>query len=501
VWPGQLRQRAVRGGAFLFASRLAIQAISWAVTLAVARLLRPSDYGLVTTATVFVGLADLLAEAGIGRAVVRKKDLHADDLAEAFTLNLVFSCGLYALLFATAGPIAGFLKMPEFIHCLRVLAVTVLLVPFRAVPLAILDRKLRLGRQSAIQVLSGVVQSGLVLVLATTGWGFWALVAGILAARVVETVALAWFARWRPQLIWPGRKSQDLLRFGIQVSGASLLWFFYSNSDYAILGKLVGPEALGAYALAFQLISLPVQKLTAITNQAVYPVFCRLQDDPAKMRDWYLRLTAVLGLIGIPALAGLALVADDAIPVVLGSRWVPAVLPLRLLSVVGMVMVVSASLPPLFNALGRPDINVRYALACTLLLPPGFAVLGSWLGVVGVCLVWLVGYPLLVGALVFATRGLTGFRSWDLLRGLGPTAGIVVSMVAAVGVARWLLADPGGVRRLVLEIAAGGAASLVCLVALGRSAVVGDVKRLLRDLRHKDGTPRACAGAAGDEGY
>ncbi len=275
---------------------------------------------------------------------------------------------LYGVLFAIAGPAGVYLEVPGFPLLLRVLGLMVLLVPFRAIPLALLDRNLNLGRQAAAHVLCSVVQASLVLGLALAGAGYWALAAGAMTARVLEVVVLSYAAGWRPRLTWPAAGSGELLKFGIHASLASLLWFVYSNSDFAIVGKLAGATALGYYALAFQLISLPVQKLTANTNQIVYPVFCRLRHDPALLRDWYLRLTVLLGFLGMPAMAGMALVAEDGFALVLGPRWQPAVLPFQLLSVVGILMVYGVSLPPLLNALGRPDVNVRYAGTCTLLV-------------------------------------------------------------------------------------------------------------------------------------
>src|SRR5262249_13200003 len=221
------------------------------------------------------------------------------------------------------------------------------LVPCRAIPSALLDRELHLGRQSVVHVLAVVVQSGLVLGLALGGLGYWALATGALAARLIEAAALAGLARWRPRWRLPGSRARGLLAFGIHVSLGSLLWFVYSNSDYAIVGRLAGATALGYYALAFQLNSLPVQKLTANVNQVAYPVFCRLQHDRPRLRAWYLRLTVLLGFFGTPALAGMILVAEDAFVVLLGDQWLPAVLPFRLLGGAGILMVFSHSLPPL----------------------------------------------------------------------------------------------------------------------------------------------------------
>ncbi len=484
-----LRRKAVRGGAVLIATRLLTQVVVWAVTLVVARLLSPYDYGLMTTGLIFVSLADLLAEAGVGKALIQKKDLAPEDLAEAFTLNLLLSAGLYAALFALAGPASLWLETPAFTDFLRVLGLLLLLTPLRSVPLALLDRELHMGRQSVVHVASAVVQAGLVLALALAGMGYWALAAGALMSRVLEVAALVWFAGWRPRLRLPGARARGLLAFGIHVSLASLLWFVYSNSDYAIVGRLAGPVALGYYALAFQLISLPVQKLTANVNQVAYPVFCRLQHDRARLRNWYLRLTVLLGSFGVPTLAGMVLVAEDGFAVVLGPKWVDAVRPFQLLAGAGVLMVFSHSLPPLLNALGRPDINTKYTLACTLVFPACFVAAGLLYGLTGICLAWLAVYPVMVAVLLWWTKPLTGVGPLDLLRAQLPVLGAVGLMAVAVLAVQWALADSAhaGVR-LAVSIAAGAAAYAGWMLAAGRRTVLADLRALLRELK---GAPSA----------
>ena len=486
--PAELRRRAVRGGLILLTTRLTTQVFVWAVTLVVARLLRPYDYGLMTSGMLLVGLADLLAEAGMGKALIQKDDLRPSDLAEGFTLTLLVSAALYGLLFGIAGPAAEYLQTPEFRDFLRVLGVLLLLAPFRTIPLALLDRGLRLGKQSTVHVACAVVQSVVVLGLALAGQGYWSLAAGVLAARMLEVLALAYFAGWRPRLALPyGRRSVGLLVFGLHVSLGSLLWFVYTNSDYAVVGKLAGPVALGYYAFAFQLISMPVQKLTANVNQVAYPVFCRLQHDPGRVRDWYLRLTVLLGFIGMPVLAGIALVAEDAFAVVLGEKWLDAVVPFQLLSGAGILMIFSASLPPLLNALGRPDINLKFTAACTLFLPAGFVAFGTQYGLKGVCAVWLVVYPLLVAGLVVFTRELTGIRLADLLRAQAPVLCGLAFMALVVRGLRWQMADLGpGWLRLVSCIGAGAVAYGIFMVLLARGTVLTDVRKLLREVRGQE---------------
>jgi O-antigen/teichoic acid export membrane protein len=479
-----LRRAAVRGGALLLGARLLTQLFLWGVTLTVAGLLRPFDYGLMTWGTLFVGLADLLAEAGVGKALVQRQELGPDDLAEGFTACLLLSVAFFGLLQLLAGPAADSLATPEFAPLLRVLALLVLLLPFRSLPLAVLERELRLGRQSGVHVASALAQAGLVLALALLGYGYWALAFGALAGRGLETAVLAYLSGWRPRLRRPGRRARGLFAFGLHVSLGSLLWFVYSNCDFAVVGKVVGAAALGSYALAFQLISLPVQKLTANVNQVVYQVFCRLQHDRARVRDWYVRLTVLLGFLGVPTLAGMALVADDAFAVALGERWREAVLPFQLLSLVGILMVFSYSLPPLFNALGRPDVNFKYTLLCTLLFPPAFTLGGLAHGVIGTCVVWLTLYPALVAGLVWSTRQLTGLRPLGLLGAQVPVLAAALFMTAAVLGVRWSLQGllPAGAR-LGVCVGAGVLVYGGAVWVVARRTVLADLRALWRELR------------------
>lgn len=482
--PLRLRRRVIRGGSLLIASRMGIQAVAWAGTLIVARLLRPYDYGLMTTGMIFIGLADLLAEAGVGKALVQKETLQSRDLAEGFTLSLILSVILYALLFVMA-PFAGvFLAAPELPSLLRVLAISILLMPFRAIPMAILERNLELGCQSALHVLSAIVQLSLVLGLALQGYGFWALAAGALATRALEAVALPYAAGWRPHVVRPGRHAKGLLGFGVHVSLGSLLWFVYSNADYAVVGKLVGPVALGYYALAFQLISLPVQKLTGNVNQAVYPLYCRLQHDRPRLRDWYLRVTVLLSLLGMPVLAGMALVARDALSVLFGDKWLPAVVPFQLLSVAGMLMILTYSLPPLLNALGRPDINLRYTAISTVVFPLGFVLFGLAYGLIGICWAWLLLYPIIAVAAVHTTERVTGCSVKDLARAQLPIVFGVIVMAAVVLGVRWLLADlTSGLLRLGGTVLVGVVTYVSFMLLVARRTAVADLRLVVQELR------------------
>jgi O-antigen/teichoic acid export membrane protein len=483
----RLRRQAVRGGTLLLAARLLTQLFQWSVTLFVVRLLTPDDYGMMTAGVLFVGLADLLAEAGVGKALIHKKDLVAADLAQGFTLGLILSAVLYTLLFLAAGPAAVRQDQPAFALFLRVLGLLLFLVPLRAVTGALLERDLHLAKQSAIQLGGAVAAAAFVLSLALAGMGYWALAAGTLTARLFEAACMWYASGWRPELAWPARHAWGLLRYGLHISGATLLWFVYNNSDFAALGVFGGLEVLGFYSVAFQLMTLPVQKVSAHVNHVMFAVFCKLQDDRPRIRNWFLRLTVLQTFVIMPALAGLALVAADAIPLLFKPRWAEAVLPFQLLCPVGVIMVISAALHQTLAALGRPDLTLKYNLVCACLLPAGFFS-AAWLGgTLRVCLVWLVLTPLLVGGLIHCTRGVTGIGVRDVLRSQLPVLAGVACMVCCVLAIEWVLRDDERiVLRLIAAIATGVATYTAWMLLTARRTVLADVRGLWLELRGRE---------------
>ncbi|MFQ3591686.1 MAG: lipopolysaccharide biosynthesis protein [Gemmataceae bacterium] len=478
--PQLLAQRAIRGGAILLAARLGMQAFSWAVTLAIPALVQPHDYGVMTWGFVFLYLLEIFAEAGLGRALVQREILSPLDRDYIFTLSLTFSASCYLVLFTCAEALALLVGEPAFATFIRVLGLVLWLVPFRTVALAILERDQRLGRLAGAHILTAGIQSALVLLLAFQNLGYWALAIGAITGITLEALSLWYFSGWWPRLAWPGREALPLLSFGAWTAAGSLVWFSYDNVDFLLIGALLGKDALGTYSLAFTLMTLPVQKLSANVNQVAYPVFCRLQKDPPRLADWYLRMTVMLGFVGVPVLAGMALVVDDAIASFYRPQWLAAVEPFRLLAVVGIVRLYASTLPPLYNALGLPRINFFYNLTCAIVLSCAFA-LGVWIqGVRGVCLAWLIVYPLLVAGLLSLTRSLLGFGLRGFVQPQLPVLAGALLMVVSVLLVRQL-AEPGFFR-LILSVVVGAVSYAAGMLLLGRSVVL-QVRQLWFELR------------------
>ncbi len=490
---GDLRKKAVRGGAIFFVGKFGVQLVSAAMSLVTYRLLLPSDLGMMSAAMLFVGLTDMLAEAGLGKTLVQKKTVTPRDIAQCFTLSLIMSGSLYAILFFGAGFAAQFGTLetadnPEiadtFAFFLRVVGLVTFTIPFRTVPLALLERDMRFGRQSTMFVISALTQLVVVFTLAWNGFGYWALAAGMILGRCFELLVLSFLCHWTPRLAVPGPESTEILRFGLSICGASLLWYVYQRSDVAILKFWLRDDStLGLFAIAQTLISMPVEKLSTTMNTIMFPVYCKLRDDPDRLRSWFLRMTSLLGFITLPTMFGIMLVAEDAILVLLADRWRGAIDPVRILSPVGCVMVFAVLIPPLLNALGRPHLNLYYNIAQTLLMPASFLVGVALDGMLGVCWAWLFVYPIIVAGMIEMTKSLTRVGVWDLLKAQWPNLFGVAAMATVVIALQLNMADVARPWRLIVAIAAGAATFAAWILLVAKDSVLGDLRTLLREMR------------------
>jgi len=481
--PEKLRRRVVRGGSLTLAVRLAVQLVTWPVLFLVLRVLSPADYGLFVTAGLFASLASILAVAGLDRALVQKKRVTHADMAASFTLSLFLSAGLYFMLWALSAPVAKYLEAPDLGSLLRFIALILFLVPVKIIGVATLKRQLRFGAECMIQAVATLFQAGVLLVLAYQGYGVWALALSFVCGHIMET-SLLWYASGcRLAVTKPSADNFALLRYGLIITASSLVWYLFESADYAVISAMLGQVTLGYYALASLIVKAPREKMSVSINHIMFVTFCTLQDNPQRMRSWFIRLFVLQLLIACPALIGLALVADDAVPLILGEKWQSAVLPIQLLAPAGVLLIVSSSFAPFFNAIGRADINLKYDGACAASLIVAFVIGSHFFGLVGVCLVWLTLYPLLLAVMIRVTSSLTTITLTDLTRATAPVLlGTVFMGIVVAGIGYFLPEAAPRSLRLAAMIAGGVLSYSIWMLAFAREMILADILVLAGEL-------------------
>ena len=389
----QLDRSLIQGVAWTGGVKWLVQVFSWAGTLVVVRLISPEDYGVVGSAALLLGLLGLLADFGIGAAVITMRDLSTERLRQLNGAAMLFGALTALLCIAAAWPIGAFFRSTDVTMVVMAMSATLVIAGFRSVPASLLQRSMRFRTLALIeagQALAGMLAT---VALALAGWGYWALVGGAVVQSALYTTLVL---RSQPfPASWPDRRAlKEPLRLSLHVITGQLSWWTYSNADFAIAGRVLGQATLGTYLLAWEFASLPVEKITNIVTRVTPAVFSALQNDPPALRVKLLLLTEGIATLTLPASLGLALVADDFVALAFGSQWTAAVAPLQLLCLYISLRSVVTMLPQLLIATGDSRLTARMGIVFVLVMPASFLVGSHW-GTVGIASAWLIVFPFL----------------------------------------------------------------------------------------------------------
>ena len=478
-----LDRSLVGGIAWTGAMRWGTQLFGWAATLIVVRLLAPSDYGLVGMAMIYLGLVQLVNEFGLGAAIIQQRAMTDDQVARLNGFATIVGATLVGVSALAAGPVAAFFSEPAVRWIIIVASVTFLFAAVQVVPRALLARDLafrRLAWADGAEALTATIST---LTLAALGARYWALIAGPLVGRLVSTILLA---TWRPHpFAWPRhfRSIAASVEFGWQVVVARLAWYFYSNADFLVIGRVLGRVALGDYTVGWTVASVPVDRVTALVGTVAAPVFSTVQTDEAALRRYLRNLTEGISFITFPAAIGMALVADEFVRLALGERWQAAILPLRLLAISAALRSVSSLLPQVAVATGHARRNMQLTALAAVVLP-GLFYAGTHWGTAGVAAAWVVGHPLFVMPFfLFYALHLTRLSFGGYVAALGPAALGTALMTAVVLGVRSLTPAAWPLPFLLAIHAAAGAAAYAAFAWFWERERLAALWTLCRQLR------------------
>lgn len=451
---------ASSGGRFLSAlawtsgAKWSTQVLTWATTIVVARMLTPNDYGVVGMATLVMGVVTLVAELGIGSAVVA---LRVQDAAVLRQLNSVtILIGLASILLVAAGApsLAGFFRAEQLVPVVLVLGATFVVQSAKTVPESLLIQAQRFRLLAGVETGRALSAALVTVVCALQGWGYWSLVAGYVASALLATGATVWlqpvaFERPKRDVIFP------VMRVSLDVVGSRLAWYCYSNADFFVAGRVLGSTPLGIYTMAWTIATAPVDRIAATLNQVSQSFFAENRYDMEALRKQFLTMTEGIGLATMPACLGIALVADDLVATVLGPRWSAAALPLKILCLYTPLRCLAIVVPPLLLVLGESRHVLIWTTAAAIGLPFCF-ILGSGLGPEGIAAAWALAYPLVAFPLYARALPRLGTTAMEYVRSLSVAIGSTVGMVLGLLLVRQVLPTqwhPGS--RLAVQVTLG----------------------------------------------
>jgi O-antigen/teichoic acid export membrane protein len=450
------------------------QLASWASTLLVMRLLVPADYGLMAIVATLIGIGTAVAEFGLSASLIQARELERPMLARL--AGLIWA--LHLLMFVAtlaAGPLFAWLYAdPRLSLLIQVAGVQFLFAGACAVPYALAARAMGFAWLARVELLATLLSCSSSLALAMAGAGVWALVGGMLAAAAARALLLiADGENVRPDFRPQGVSAH--LAFSGKMAASTLLWTGVSQADVLIGAKLMPRDALGLYSVGAHLATLPMHKIMGVANQIVFSAVARLQTESERLRMRVLQGSRLMMAGAVGLLWGMGAVAPELVPLVIGSHWEPAVVPLQLVSAVVPVRMLMMLLASAVGGAGAIDVNLRNTISAALVWPPCLYVGAHW-GATGLAAAWLVASPLTFALNAARIGAVLGVRVRELLELLLKPVAAGAALWLSVEALRWSVGTVGhAASRLVMLVAVGA------LIYIGALALLD--RRLWSDLR------------------
>ena len=451
---------AVHGVFWTAVQSLGVRLFSLAVFIVLARLLTPSDFGLLAMAGVFVGLGDVLVSQGFGTAITQRENLEPEHESTAFWTNILLGLGLGGLLWIAAPWVAALYRQEAVAPVIRWLSPVILLRGAVAVPVGLLQRRFRFRALAIRSVLAALIGGVAGVIAALSGWGVYALVVQQLVSASLDVIVVWSAAAWWPRFVFSLRHLNDLLRFSSYLLGSGLLGLIGRRADDFLIGMVLGDAALGVYAVAYRGLQI-LQKVLAKTGTVVaLSAFSRLQDQPERMRHAFYESTRAASVIFVPVFIGISMVAPFAVPLVFGEQYTQSGQVLQVLALIGVVQGVSYFNYAVFTGVGRPDFVLKLLAVRTTVKVLAFFLAVPY-GIVAVAAAFVVSTYLVLPLNVFALHIAIGISPGRYFRNFVPALVSSLVMVPAI----WALSHLplGDVNHLLGAIALGGLVYLVTL--------------------------------------
>lgn len=460
-------------------SQIVAQMVSWASTLAVIRLLDPSDYGLFAMTQVILNFMGFLNGYGLVSALVQSETLDSHKLRQAFGIMLLLNGALAVIQLLLAPVAADYYDQPMIADLLRVQALIYLATPFISIPEAVMGRSLDFKRPAVVNLIAAAAAAGVAICGALAGWGVWTLVFAPLTLFWVKGAGYSIATRFLPVPSFDFRGTGAMVAFGASLLGSQLFWIVQSQADIFIAGRILSPHALGLYAEALFLTQIFVSKFIPPLNDVAFPAYARMQTDPARVADSFCKAVRLLLLVSCPIYFGMAVAAEPLVATLFGDKWLEMAPFVSVLALAMPFMTLQVMFAPVSNALGRPGITARVSMAGAVIMPAAFFV-GIQYGAIGLAWAWLLAFPLLTLVTVHLAGKPMGLRLRDLASATVPAILCAASMAVVVRGVDITLPPLAAPIHLGVLVCAGGLSFAAILFLFARQtmdALVGLVVR------------------------
>ena len=354
-----LRNKTVKGIMWNSIDRFTTQGISFVFSMLIARMLLPSDYGVIGMLSIFMAVSQCFINSGFGAALIRKNNRTETDLNTVFYFNIVVAFICYGLLWLGSPYIAKFYNLPLLESVTKVWGLNLIISSFAGIQDAQLSIAINFKSRAKISVITTLFTGVIGLLLAYRGYGVWALVFQTLSSNILRTSLLWLTVRWIPKLIFSWSSFKELFSFGSKLLASALLDTIYNNIYTIVIGKCFSAKALGVYSRADSLAQFPSSNITGVLQAVTFPVLSKIQDNDVRLASAYRRFLRMSAFVVFPLMVGLAAIADPFIRIVLTDKWEGTIIFLQIICFALMWFPIHAINLSLLQVKGRSDYFLK----------------------------------------------------------------------------------------------------------------------------------------------
>lgn len=426
-----LKSKTIKGVTWSGVDNVVQLGVTFVVSIILARLLSPDDYGLLGIIAIFTAVCNSIINGGFGAALIRKSDADNNDYNTAFIINILTSLILYILIFISAPYISIFFGRGELTLLTRISSLGFIIGAFAIVQQTILTKRIDFKTQTKITLLASSLSGIIGVGAALLGAGVWSLIAQLLSLQFFRTGFLWHFNKWRPQLIFSRDSFHNLFGFGWKIMISGLLDTIWKELYQVVVGKFYSPATLGQYTQSHQYSQLFSNNLTSVVQRVTYPVLSSIQDDKTRMVSAYRRIIKITMFITAVSMFLLGAIAEPLLYCMIGEKWHDAATYLPLICVAGSLYPLHSINLNMLQVQGRSDLYLGLEIAKKIIaLVPLF--FGAVVGIIP--MLWA---NLFVGIISFFLNShysgkLLGYSSLAQLRDITPSYLVAIIMALAV---------------------------------------------------------------------
>lgn len=483
-----LRDKTISSVFWSFLQKVGSRGIEVVVTIILARLLSPEDFGLIAMLAVFIAISQSISQAGFSQALIQKKKVDEEDYSSVFYLNLFISIGLYVILYFGAPLIAKFYDKPNIesilISLTRVLSLVFVINAFSYVQETRLIRALKFKKLMYIHLPSTIISGIIAIIMANKGFGVWSIVAQRLIMRFLFAIQIWFYARWKPLLCYNRKKIKKLFSFGGNLMVAGLINTIYDNIYLFVIGKIFSVSTLGYYQNAKKLVDTPTNTLASALKSVTFPVFSKIQDDNERLKEGCRQSVQQILYWLCPLLIIAAVLATPLFRFVLTEKWLPAVPFFQILCIVGIIYPINSYSMNIVNVKGRSDLVLKLDILKKTIITIGiiFAIpFGIWAIVIFQPIYAILAYC--INSIVLGRFIDYSFKAQ--IKDIAPTILLALFTGAIVYVSDYLLQNFSDLSRLLI----GGLVGIVIYGSISYKTkfnALNESLSILKNLIHKN---------------